>query len=77
MYKILVDDTGGPLDEENKNDSVSGVHKLVFNSEYFEQMPLLEWNRLDPTGHIYTPRTGHEAIYHQEKIYLFGGTDDD
>mmetsp|Transcript_14690 Transcript_14690/g.14310 ORF Transcript_14690/g.14310 Transcript_14690/m.14310 type:complete len:320 (+) Transcript_14690:639-1598(+) len=25
----------------------------------------------------YTPRTGHECIYHDNKIFLFGGTDDD
>jgi N-acetylneuraminic acid mutarotase len=29
------------------------------------------------TGRKYTPRTGHECIYYNKKIYLFGGTDHD
>jgi hypothetical protein len=44
MYKILVDDTGSHIDEEHKSEIENGVHKLVYNSEYFESMPLLKWN---------------------------------
>ncbi len=29
------------------------------------------------TGKKYTPRTGHECIFYKDKIYLFGGMDDD
>lgn len=34
-----------------------------------------EWIKLKPLGTSFTPRTGHEVIYYKQKIYLFGGTD--
>jgi|JI9StandDraft_1071089.scaffolds.fasta_scaffold80175_3 hypothetical protein len=55
MYKILVDDTGNLQEEESKSELEHGVHKNVFNSEYFESIPLLQWNQLNPLGKIYTP----------------------
>lgn len=45
--------------------------------EYFENMPLLSWSKIKSQGDVYTPRTGHEVVVHEDKIYLFGGTDDD
>ena len=77
MYKILVDQSAPNQEEEVKGGDTESELGEVYTSEYFEQMPLREWNMIEPTGKIYSPRTGHEVIYHKEKIYLFGGTDDD
>lgn len=42
MYKNTLDDSGMQIEEESKAEAeTEGVHKLVYNSEYFEQMPLL------------------------------------
>lgn len=36
-----------------------------------------KWVKLKLKGEInFTPRTGHECIGYKNKIYLFGGTDD-
>ena len=43
----------------------------------FKQIPIFRWQKIAGTGKKYTPRTGHECIIYQEKIYLFGGMDDD
>jgi hypothetical protein len=41
-------------------------------------MTLGKWIKVRSQGDTnYTPRTGHECIYYKDKIYLFGGTDDD
>lgn len=78
MYKILVDkSSASTIEDEVKQAEGTEEPGEVYTSEYFESMPLLEWNSLEPTGNVYTPRTGHEVISHKEKIYLFGGTDDD
>lgn len=78
MYKILIDRSReSQMEEEVKREELKSEDENVFSSEYFEQLPLLEWGVLDPQGMNYSPRTGHEAIYHNDKVYLFGGTDDD
>ena len=40
-------------------------------------MTIGEWIKIQPRGQLYSARTGHECIAHRQKIYLFGGTDDD
>ena len=40
-------------------------------------MKVHEWVKVQATGEIFTPRTGHECIFADGKIYLFAGTDDD
>lgn len=49
MYKNTLDDSGLQIEEESKSNE-SDIPKLVYNSEYFEQMPLLQWNMLKPKG---------------------------
>ena len=52
--------------------------KPVFTNEYFMNMQPSQWRKITPHGSInFTPRTGHDCIQVKEKIYLFGGTDDD
>ena len=34
-----------------------------------------EWNRLETTGKIFTPRTGHSVCEYKDNIFLFGGSD--
>eukprot|EP00743_Colponemidia_sp_Colp-15_P003784 GILK01004081.1.p1 GENE.GILK01004081.1~~GILK01004081.1.p1 ORF type:complete len:816 (-),score=109.19 GILK01004081.1:45-2492(-) len=33
------------------------------------------WERVETTGEIYSPRTGHAVVVHGNDFYLFGGTD--
>jgi N-acetylneuraminic acid mutarotase len=40
-------------------------------------MPVNKWFKVQTVGKKYSPRTGHECIYYKDKIYLFGGMDDD
>lgn len=40
-------------------------------------MPLTTWMKVNPSGNLFTARTGHEIIYYENCIYIFGGTDDD
>lgn len=49
-----------------------------FTSEYFMNLQIGVWRKIQPVGNCnFTPRTGHDCIQVKEKIYLFGGTDDD
>ena len=59
------------VDEEEEKE------KIFFSDEYFNNLAIGQWVKLLPEGASYTPRTGHECIFHIDKIYLFGGTDDD
>lgn len=79
MYKILIDKKAvSTADEEEKELNSDGVAKKeIFTPEYFQSMPLNKWQKIKCNGDLYTPRTGHEVIAYDEKIYLFGGTDDD
>jgi N-acetylneuraminic acid mutarotase len=45
--------------------------------EYFDSIPSYKWQKVQGTGKKYTPRTGHECLFYKDKIYLFGGMDDD
>ena len=52
--------------------------KPCFTSEYFMNMQVGQWRKIQPHGQSnFTPRTGHDCIQVKEKIYLFGGTDDE
>jgi N-acetylneuraminic acid mutarotase len=79
MYKILIDnkDTSNPEEEEKDPNSEGVAKKEIFTPEYFQSMPLNKWQQITCNGEMYTPRTGHEVIAYEDKIYLFGGTDDD
>lgn len=45
--------------------------------QYFATLTVGEWVKNNPVGQNFTPRTGHECVYADGKIYLFGGTDDE
>lgn len=52
--------------------------KQYFTNEYFLNLPPGQWRKVQPVGPTnFTPRTGHDCIQVKERIYLFGGTDDD
>jgi N-acetylneuraminic acid mutarotase len=40
-------------------------------------MSVGEWIKVISQGNVFTPRTGHECIFANGSIYLFGGTDDE
>jgi N-acetylneuraminic acid mutarotase len=46
-----------------------------YDEEHFNSLKTCEWQKIITTGKKYTPRTGHECIFYNDKIYLFGGTD--
>lgn len=49
-----------------------------FTQEHFATMPLGKWAKIMPVDNqCFTPRTGHDCILVKDRIYLFGGTDDD
>lgn len=48
-----------------------------YSDEYFKNLKIGQWVKIRGTGNIYSPRTGHESIFYNNKIYIFGGTDDD
>jgi len=50
---------------------------IVHNDTYFRNLPTYTWQKVVTTGKKYSPRTGHECVYYNKKIYLFGGTDHD
>ena len=53
-------------------------NQQFFTNEYFINLPIGQWRRVQPLGNTnFTPRTGHDCLQVKEKIYLFGGTDDD
>lgn len=53
-------------------------NQAFFQREYFVNLPVGQWRKFQPVGATnFTPRTGHDCIAVKEKIYLFGGTDDD
>lgn len=33
------------------------------------------WEKVEPAGEVYSPRTGHAVTSDNQFIYLFGGTD--
>jgi N-acetylneuraminic acid mutarotase len=46
--------------------------------EYFSRLTIGMWRKIKAVDNVnFTPRTGHDCIIVKEKIYLFGGTDDD
>ena len=46
--------------------------------EYFSRLTIGMWRKIKAVDLVnFTPRTGHDCIILKEKIYLFGGTDDD
>lgn len=49
----------------------------MFPEEYFKEMAVGEWIKVISQGSIFSPRTGHECIFADGFIYLFGGTDDE
>ena len=52
--------------------------ETVFTEDYYNNIDLRKWVKVRVGGDTnYTPRTGHECISYKNKIYLFGGTDDD
>jgi len=52
--------------------------KPQFTNEYFMNMQIGKWKKIMPIDSCnFTPRTGHDCILVKDKIYLFGGTDDD
>ncbi len=48
-----------------------------FSEDYFNNMTINQWCKVVPQGDSYSARTGHECIFHDDFIYLFGGTDDE
>ena len=86
MFRILIEQRNGaksnnPAGALNELEEEKGIESYPeqrpFSREFFQELPLLTWYRAKSTGSVYTPRTGHEVIIYKEKIYLFGGTDDD
>ena len=53
------------------------MNDYLFPEEYFKTMPIGEWTKTVSQGNIFSPRTGHECIFADGNIYLFGGTDDE
>lgn len=51
-------------------------HKHELTNEYFNNILLQHWYRLENHGKVFTGRTGHEALIWKKNIYVFGGTDD-
>ena len=52
-------------------------NKIAFPEDFFKSMKVGEWVKVLAQGEIFSPRTGHECIFADGKIYLFAGTDDD
>lgn len=52
--------------------------RAKYTTEYFMNMPIGKWTKIMPVNaQCFTPRTGHDCILVKDKVYLFGGTDDD
>lgn len=64
------------IDEFN-NVNTNQENEVVYPEQYFKNMPVGMWVKVHPTGEIFSPRTGHECIFADGNIYLFGGTDDE
>eukprot|EP00392_Amoebophrya_sp_AT5.2_P010688 g10753.t1 len=37
--------------------------------------PLFRWRQIEPSGEVYSPRTGHVVVTWKDRLYVFGGTD--
>ena len=50
---------------------------MVSLDEHLKTLKIGEWYKKLTQGSVFTPRTGHECILADGKIFLFGGTDDE
>ncbi|WFD42628.1 hypothetical protein MPSI1_001274 [Malassezia psittaci] len=78
----------GPVGRYGHSLSIIGSNLLIFGgqveSEFFDELWRFDLNSLKgtPTWQLIRPnsptparRTGHSAVVHREKLYIFGGTD--
>lgn len=63
--------------EEFNNVNTNQGNEIVYPEQYFKGMPVGQWVKVHSNGQIFSPRTGHECIFADGNIYLFGGTDDE
>ena len=65
-----------PISQAKNRPADHGINR--FTSEHFQSMQLGKWTKIMPMNNqCFTPRTGHDCILVKDRIYLFGGTDDD
>lgn len=75
---ITIDSPSSLANEELKmNFEEVKQEELPFPESFVKGMVAGKWVKVHASGQIFSPRTGHECIYADGKIYLFAGTDDD